>query len=467
MRNAMRLLFVVIALVTAWAMFCVEERWRGERQWKNYRTEALKRGAKLDIKDVIPPDIPDAENFAAIPLIQELFIPRAEGQPASKWFIEAKLGYVAAAKGRNPDRPMLDRCRDDFVKRGLVPAPASDPAEAVLTALKLVEPELRQFHEAAQRPGAKFPVPWERGFAALLPHLGPMQQNCKLYRLGIAANLAKGDTGAALEYFRDGFRIYTAMRGEAALISGLVRISCLRIIEEAAFDDGALSKWNDTDLTQIASLLASVDLVADFEISLNSERALINTVYDDVMSKSNVDLAKLGDAIGIGHGKTSVSLYPRGWFRLSQVKTNQYFDRKLAVGLKIADDSPKDPLLQPGASSIRKLPYLLYTSTTPMLEEVHKKYTRATSDHDQVRIAVALERFRRKNSSYPEKLDALVPEFLTNVPPDPVDGSPMRYRRENDGGFTLWSIGLNRIDDGGKSEPRESPDWVLQVPGRP
>jgi hypothetical protein len=471
-RNLMRALFVVIALVTVWAMLCVEERWRGERQWNNYRKEALERGAKLEMKDVIPPDIPDAENYAAIPLIQDLFKVRPEGQSAPKWFVTEKLGelYVSAESKRR-NLPMLEAYRDEFVKRGLVPAPASDPAEAVLTALKLVEPELRQFHAAAQRPSAKFPVPWERGFAALLPHLAPMQETCKLYRLAVAAYLAKGDGGAALEHFRDGFRIYTAMRGESALISGLVRISCLRMIEEATVDGDALSKWSDGDLQQIGSLLGSVDLAADFEFAVNSERAVINTVHDEMMSKSDLELARFGNDIGIGPGKTSVSLYPRGWFRLSQVKTNQYFDRKIAVGLKVADDSPKDPLLQPGTSFIAKLPYVLYAAITPAFDELPKKYVNAISFRDQVLIACALERFRLKNSSYPEKLDALLPEFLASIPHDPVDGSPMRYRRENDGGFVLWSIGANRIDDGGKLAPGKSVqqqlDWILQVPGKP
>ena len=42
-----------------------------------------------------------------------------------------------------------------------------------------------------------------------------------------------------------------------------------------------------------------------------------------------------------------------------------------------------------------------------------------------------------------------MPEFLAAVPLDPVDGQPLRYRRDADGTFTLYSVGENGVDDGG------------------
>ena len=54
--------------------------------------------------------------------------------------------------------------------------------------------------------------------------------------------------------------------------------------------------------------------------------------------------------------------------------------------------------------------------------------------------------------------------FLDAVPRDVMDGAPLRYRRTAEGGFVIWSIGWDRYDDGGDSEPakitRIPPDWV-------
>jgi hypothetical protein len=471
-RTLMWALFVIVALATAWGIFCVEERWRGERRWKTYRDAAVQRGAKLNMKEVIPPDVPDAENFAAIPMIQEVFAAQEQGRPIPAWFTAAKWDEVRGSSSvKNRKQPLLGSYRDALVEQGVIPAPANDPAEAVLSALKLIEPELAQLREASQRPKTKFPVLWERGIAAQIPHLGPMQRTTQVYRLGVAANLAKGNNAAAMQYLRDGFRVYYALRTECALVSGLVRISCLRVIEEAVIEDGALQKWSVEELREIESLLATVNLANDYEFAIESERALVNTVYGEMIGKSDGELSKFGNMAGISNARTSLSLYPRGWFRLSQVKTNEYFDQRIRSGLQIKSNPPEDALLRPGVGFFQRLPYVLFVLTVPALNDVQKKYAHASAFHDQVRIACALERFRRKNTSYPENLDALSPEIVATVPADPVNGLPMRYRRTGDDAFILWSVGPNLIDDGGKSDPKKSstsqPDWVLQVPEKP
>jgi hypothetical protein len=73
-------------------------------------------------------------------------------------------------------------------------------------------------------------------------------------------------------------------------------------------------------------------------------------------------------------------------------------------------------------------------------------------------IACALERYRLGHNSYPETLDALVPQFLDKIPADLIGGQPLHYRRAADGKFLLYSVGWNEKDDGGK--PGSDDDWV-------
>ena len=63
--------------------------------------------------------------------------------------------------------------------------------------------------------------------------------------------------------------------------------------------------------------------------------------------------------------------------------------------------------------------------------------------------AIALKRYQLKRGNYPPDLNSLVPEFISAVPLDPVDGQPLRYRLNADGTFLLYSIGENGKDDGG------------------
>lgn len=97
------------------------------------------------------------------------------------------------------------------------------------------------------------------------------------------------------------------------------------------------------------------------------------------------------------------------------------------------------------------------------------------------RTGIALEEFRRKHGRFPEELEELAPEFLPELPPDPFDGAPLRYRKGplefrvvdigREGtefraagrivrrdGVRLYGIGRDRVDDGGRNRPRHRKD---------
>jgi hypothetical protein len=61
---------------------------------------------------------------------------------------------------------------------------------------------------------------------------------------------------------------------------------------------------------------------------------------------------------------------------------------------------------------------------------------------------IALERFKLRNSAYPEKLDELMNVARKNLT-DFADGQPLRYHRTDDGRFLLYSIGLDCVDNRG------------------
>ena len=66
--------------------------------------------------------------------------------------------------------------------------------------------------------------------------------------------------------------------------------------------------------------------------------------------------------------------------------------------------------------------------------------------------ALAIERYRRANNALPESLDELAPKYLEKIPADPFDGQALRYETREKG-YIVYSIGENKIDDGGNDIP--------------
>jgi len=67
-------------------------------------------------------------------------------------------------------------------------------------------------------------------------------------------------------------------------------------------------------------------------------------------------------------------------------------------------------------------------------------------------VAIALECYRLERGRLPDALADLVPDLLDSVPEDPHDGADLRYRRL-ERGFTLYGVGEDGVDDGGREGP--------------
>jgi len=104
----------------------------------------------------------------------------------------------------------------------------------------------------------------------------------------------------------------------------------------------------------------------------------------------------------------------------------------------------------------------------PLGEVVAPKFDRAQITIDLAAAACALERYRLMHGECPESLESLVPEFVSQVPRDLIDGQPLGYRKRGDGWFDLYSVAQNRQDDGGiflRADGVEADyAWPLPIP---
>lgn len=95
--------------------------------------------------------------------------------------------------------------------------------------------------------------------------------------------------------------------------------------------------------------------------------------------------------------------------------------------------------------------HAMFSESIVTLSGLSSKVMRVETARRIVITMIALKRFQLQHGVFPPDLNALAPKFISTVPRDPVDGQPIRYQRNADGTFVLYSIGENGKDDGGNA----------------
>jgi hypothetical protein len=470
------LITVFLAAATIGLGFHLFANWRAERRWQAYAAEARTRGVKLALTEFAPLEIPDAENFAALPMMRAIF---ANG---------AKSPMALPEKGRpsfgNPlkgERFDWEKWQKFFKEAGFISEITNSPPRDVLRALEHYTPQFEEWSQRTTRTRCRFALDLKAGTAMRSPHLGLFQDASKLFSLRMRAHLALGEPTAAYDDFRGGFHAYRALAEEPTLISGLVRIALLTVLTDAIRDGLNDHAWRESELRNIDADLATIRIWEDYTRAFSSERGFGNVGSDELLAMSPLGRARKMSTLWEGPFTAQPppfkswigALVPDRLIRDDQLRENRYMDELLACvstdGMSFDPDSPTPSDANHMTESEAHY-FSLFKDSAPIFAEVAQRYVFVQTRLDQAHLAIALERFGLIRGVTPETLTELVPDFIAEVPRDIYTREPMIYRRTEDGGFLLYSVGPNRRDDGGAIDPKRSetkqPDWVWLGSGK-
>ena len=510
--NLRAVLFGGLAAATVLAAAHTYSGWQGRRAWEAYRAEAEKRGVVFDLEKLMPPPVPDAENFAATPLLR----PFQSGNPE---YAErrAKLGSQAAELPIHLSDPRLKTPwpnKQNWLRgeRGNLaeyqayyrsstnyPAWAEmrTPAEDVLKALSRFDSELAELHAAASRPRTRFNMRiTEDGVSTLIPHLGAVKSVVAAAALRSLAAAASGRTSEAFADAKLAFRLSETVRNEPLLISHLVRIATHNSALGTVWEGLADHRWTDAQLAHYQKLLATYDFAAELRQAMAGEQALSHRAMEFIRRRPEMLDALGGVRDGqplkglTGLGKVMSRLPPPGWMCREQINLNRAFEEFIMGGLPKegerfnptlirAKDAAMEAHFARNRAGIKATLRngVMEIMLLPALNKASHKTCQAQTFTHLAAAACALERHWLARGSYPESLAALAPEFGP-LPPDPMSGQPFRYERTADGRFRLWSLGWNGKDDGGtvaligkptstsRNIDFEQGDWVWPVPAQ-
>lgn len=502
--NLRAVLFGALASITVLLLARTLSDWQGRRAWEAYRAEAEKRGVVFDLEKLMPPPVPDAENFAATPLLRQYQSGNPEfGESRAKRAQQASDSPILLQDPHLKDswpnkqnwmlgqRWNLAELQSYYRSSTNFPSwpTARTAGEDVLKALTRYDAELAELHAAVQRPRVRFSVQLtEDGVSILVPHLQAVKSTLVAAALRSVAASAVGRTNESFAYARLAFRLADTLRDEPVLIAHLVRLASQSIALRAMWEALADHRWTDAQLAHWQADLAKLNFGVELRRAMAGERAFGNRALDFLRRKPQMlpSIAGPNEGGNLSPAGLGFHVLPGGWFYREQISYNRMFDDYFVAALPSEAGKFDSALIRAKSAAMtdelkhEHRPSKAYLRNrvfcTLLLPAFDKAMLRACQAQAFTQLAIAacaLERHWLARGSYPESLGALAPELAKQLPLDPMSGQPFHYERTAEGRFRLWSVGWNGKDDGGTVAMREPAkkemnfeqgDWVWPVP---
>ncbi len=476
-----KILFGFIVLVVA---FLLIERFRGQIALAKYKKELHTKGEKLTPQDFVA-KFDEADNgapavFAAIKrLTNGVVLP--DSYPPRMKLLESGRAIVGF---REPHWVEKDPYRHGKSLKGIFTNHWADLAAD----LQENAAPLAEIQAALTKPVLNNRLNLAEGIKLQFPHLAPAKS--LTYWFGSATQLAlhEGRTAAAAKHLVSQINLPRLLAEDDIVISELVRIALGAIARTGTWEALQAEGWTDVDLAVIQRAWEEQEFAANLARNLDGER-VFGLVATEQMIASNEETYQMifnefAGLIAVFAGDSSSEVVDDvPWENINYGEALQEFARKQiycrvwrfawAKQAEVRELEYMQHLVDLARQVAREKSFLTVSNSVVALNTVTKqmglydrlrfpgpntfsllsgtilKAAKLDTDRSLALCAIGLKRYSLQHGRFPESLTALVPEFLSAVPVDYMDGKPIKYRLNADGSFTLYSVGEDGKDDGG------------------
>lgn len=443
-------LFGLIALVH------LIENARGRSAWRAWEQEQTSAGNLIPFAQLIPPAIPDDQNFAAAPLVVDAVAGKGWGvsidTPVCKALAEPPANHNWRTSARVDLKALEAATRQDL-----------------RSALKPYEPALAALTEASKRPHSRLKVNYEK---EEIPALLGFRAMGRLLQTRCLLNLQEGRVDEAWADLQTGLRVIRHFDGEPYLLCQLLRSAYFGIFMQPVWEGLVAHRWNEAQLRELQTWFAQEDILPQWKRCFQAEISMQSSMLEAQPGwwerfKLRQHWLNLERPIGRGEFLLRTLLIPDGW----RYQNALSWSRDLQT-LVVTPIDPEHHLMHPELERSalatlqhrKRSPYRLIGSPTPLISQ-NVRTARFQVGLDQAQIACALERYRMNRKAYPTDLKQLTPDFMAQLPHDLTTGEAFRYTSTAKG-YKLWSCGWNMKDEGGQvsTSAMEEGDWTWAIP---
>ena len=475
-------------LCLAVAAFLFITHHRAKAATERLKAQLRSQGEKLSISELIPP-------------------PPANGPSGSAAFLKAASQLSTISDGLLPG-PMAmtkpGRARVAFAQAVLPTSESTNVWPELGAQLEELQSSVEDLNTLLAEPAFHFPVNYPQAFSTVSPHLLSLRNAVKRLSAETLFRLHKRQPAEALKALQATARIPNCLQREHILMSQILRHGFVSIAAAPTWEALQHPDWNDAQLAAIQSTWESLSILPEMAPALSMERAWVVEEFENcreslrrfdtiwgggTASNPLDDLADITTQT-MGDAKAGVDAFldrfPRRWvwrwwtgypdeiwfLSWSQLHLQSARDLKSGIPYLTVKQQAEAEIDRRGETP--KAFLLSRIAASGVHASFLKRAVTAEAQRRIVITAIGLKRYGQRHGTLPSGLSALVPEILSIIPLDPVDGNPLRYRRSPNGEFLLYSIGIDGTDDGGDAMPAsptaktfywtQCKDWVWPMP---
>ncbi|KAF0170369.1 MAG: Uncharacterized protein FD161_4673 [Limisphaerales bacterium] len=446
--------FAVLGLLGLWL-----EHERAKARLAAFKAQLIAKGEKLAIADHVPKLPPALSNAAPD------FLAAAERLTKLEWEFQPKLMRLVAP----------GRARVMWLQTELPTEAQTDIWSIVTAQVEENRDVLAEMATALERPKMAFYLDYSKGFDLPGPPLGRMTMAVNTIANAVAVDLRADQSASAISNLLVGVRLIR-LQEEPLMTAQKTRIANGHTLQQATWEVLQHPRSTGPQLRELQAAWQPLAISRGWMAAGEMERAFGLDLF--AKCRTSPDMASMVN--WNDHGASGPSGTPfledlwnrpeRAADRAARFATTAVWawwfsgdDEQWTLRQhQICLDGAREALTAGAFAPAHKR---IAAASTPLdgwpKTAILSRWTTSGVDRNNLKFAsfetvrrltftsIALHRHRLKHERFSAALDALVPEFLSEVPRDFMDGQPLRYKLQPDGQFLLWSVGEDFKDNGG------------------
>lgn len=403
--------------------------WLGHRSLSRAYAALEADGRPMKAEQIIPAEIPDADNAA---LIYESVVLRLKAEQADGENLYERLENLASDMAS--DKPKTETI-DQF--RTLT---ESEPVLEALASLKI----------ASTKSGCRYDLDYTKGAGLELHHVSYMQALSRILCAKARIQASGGDAAAAWDTIITALRLANALKDEPIVISQLVRVAQFKLASDAMQDVAKAGLPSADQSREVPMLLEGFQSTAPYVAAMDGERLLFGEWAFALFGGVDRFMRE-----NLGGGIAFYTSFPvlmqrdhaayLNFFHVHHQNPPDLYSR--------AESEKYDELNNELKSSF----YVLTSLVAPALSQWKARYLSMVAEARLVRVGLAALQYRQEKGAYPADLQAVDAVGIL----DPFSGKPFIYRAD-ESGLVIYSVGKDWDDDGGLPIKGDSGDIVWQ-----